>query len=69
MPPSDREMGEMSATLEAHGQRLKAIESKLDRIVSQFDNAKGGVRMLFIIGSTIAAFAAAVVELIHSLRH
>lgn len=47
----DRALGSLEARTDAHDERLKRIEAKLDHIVSIIDQSSGGLRMLAAVGA------------------
>jgi hypothetical protein len=52
-----RNIGALEARANAQEERLKRIEAKLDSLVDWAASSKGGVRMLFAVGSAGMALA------------
>lgn len=80
MDEVQRDIGRIEGTLAAHGVRLDSLETKidahnqvhtekLDRILAYQERQKGGMRVVVMVGSAVAAlFGAAASLLIDTLK-
>ena len=66
---TQRVIGQLEGKQEATEQRLKSIEAKLDTLVEYMNTAKGGIGMLFKVGSAGAAIGTGISELFHYFRN
>lgn len=57
MTDIQRDIGALEARAEAQEERLKRIESKVDMLVNAWAESKGGLRVLFAVGSLAATLA------------
>lgn len=61
----ERDIGSLSARMDAVEARLERIEGKVDELVQRLGEARGGIRMLIAVGSiagTLGALASKLIE-------
>ncbi len=56
----DREIGMLTERSVATERRLEAVEGKLDQVLATLQHARGGWRMLMIVGGGCAAIGSVV---------
>lgn len=57
---TDREIGMLTERSVATERRLEAVEDKLDQVLETLQHARGGWRMLMIVGGACAAIGSVV---------
>lgn len=65
MTDFSRDIGRIEARQDSADDRLDRIEGKLDQLLDYVERNKGGIRMLFAVGSIAASLAAGIAEVIH----
>jgi len=60
-----RDIGRIEARQDSADDRLDRIEAKLDQLLGYVERNKGGIRMLFAVGSIAASLGAGIAEAIH----
>lgn len=65
MADLSRDIGALEARTDAHDERLKRIEDKIDTLTGYIQENKGGIKTLIAVGSISATLAAGFAEFVH----